>query len=125
MTVSADAELFNIAWTVLKARRGESVTYTSGSASVVLTGVFSQPKANQVDGEENIVFESRAWDVLIDPTWPDNAPAAFSGLEPSQGDTITRSDGSVYQVQRSDAVDACWRYSDGQHTWRRVFVQER
>jgi hypothetical protein len=125
LTASADAALFEVAWTALKARRGESVTYASGSASVVITAVFTQPKANQVDGEENIVYESRSWDMLINPTWPDDAPAAFDDLEPSQGDTVTRSDGSVYQVQPSDAIDACWRYSDGQHTWRRVFVQEQ
>lgn len=124
MTASADAAIFAVAWTTLKTRRGETVTYQSGSAEVELTAVFTQPQKNQVDGEESMVFESRSWDILIDPSWPDDAPAAFTNLEPGHGDIITRSDGTTYKVQPSDPGDPVWRWSDGQHTWRRVFVEE-
>lgn len=122
---SAVAAAFAAHWTALKSRYGETVTYSSGSASVQLTAVLSQPKADQVATEESIVLESRPWTWLIDPIWPSSAPAAFATLEPSQGDTITRADGTIYQVQPSSTNGPCWRFSDGQNSFRRVYVQER
>lgn len=121
----ADASLLDAAWATAKAMRGEPVTYQSGSAEVELTAIFSRPEVSQVDGEENFVFTSRNWDVLIDASWPSNAPGAFSGLKPAQGDKIIRADGSEYYVQPSDATGLCWRWSDGAHTFRRVFTEER
>lgn len=114
-----------LAWTTLKALRGETVRYHVGSASVELTAVFAKPDASQVDTEDNLVLESRAWDVLIDPAWPSSAPAAFSGLEPGRGHKIVRADGSTYFVQPSDSNQTCWRWSDALHTWRRVHTEAK
>ena len=119
------SDALDATWTALKAQRGETLTYRSGSSEASLTGVLTRPAPAQVDGEGNVVFESRAWDVLIDPAWPDDAPAAFtSDYEPLIGDEIERDDGTIYKVQPSDVADACWRWSDGSHTFRRVFVEE-
>ena len=122
---AAIATALAAAWATTKRRNGETVTYTSGSAAVELTAVLSMPQSGQVDTQESITMESRSWNWLIDADWPANAPAAFTGLEPSQGDTITRADGTVYQVQPSSNAGPCWRYSDGQHTFRRIFCEER
>lgn len=83
------------------------------------------PQADQVDSDSNVTMESRSWNWLLDADWPATAPAAFAALEPSQGDTITRADGTVYQVQPSSTAGPCWRFSDGQKTFRRVYAQER
>lgn len=112
-------------WTALKAQRGETLTYRSGSLEASVTGIISRPAAGQIDGEENLVYESRAWDVLIDPDWPVGAPAAFTRYEPLIGDEIERADGTIYKVQPSDVADATWRWSDGNHTFRRVFVEQQ
>lgn len=125
MTNPADAVLFDASWQTLKAVRGETVTYHRADDSVELTAVFSRPNAAQVDGEESVVFESRSYDALIDADWPTTAPASFTGAEPEHGDKIERSDGTFYYVQPSDAADACWRWSDGARTFRRVFIEER
>lgn len=121
----AQTAIFSATWATTKTLRGETATYQRGDSSVQLTVVFSRPNANQVDGEESIVFESRSYDALIDPDWPESAPAAFSNAEPEHGDRIVRSDGTEYVVQPSDAADACWRWSDGNRTFRRVFIEER
>ena len=124
MATPIAASLKAIQWKAVKAQRGETVTYHSGDDSVELTAVFSRPNPVQVDGEENIVFESRSWDVLIDPAWPSGAPAKFtSTYEPAHGEKVVRADGSTFLVQPSDSADLCWRWSDGDHTWRRVFVE--
>lgn len=112
-------------WRALKRLRGETITYSIGSQSIAITAVFTRAAASKVDGEENIVFQSRPSDILIDPTWPDDAPAAFTNAEPTTGDLVTRADGTVFQVQPSDSVNLTWRYSDGNNTFRRVFLGER
>lgn len=121
---SADAAIFASHWAMLKARRGEVVTYRIGSDSVELTAVMTQPKARQVDADNNVAIESKAWEFLIDPAWPADAPAAFAGVKPSHGDVIEREDGETFRVQPSSPDGPYWRWSDGQHTWRRVFAEE-
>lgn len=119
------AALQQVAWDILKQQRGEAVTFAFGSASVSLTGVFTRPNQGQVDTSEAVVIESRSWDVLIDPSWPDDAPEEFTDLEPQRGAIITRADGSQYVVQPSEADQVEWRWSGPNHTWRRVHVEER
>lgn len=123
MTTS-DAELYAIAWTALKARRGEEITYHSGDESVAVTAVFTRPVEEQVDGDENIVFEKRQWDVLLDPQWPDSAPVAFTDYQPSPGDLVERADGTLFRVTPETGSDPAWRWSGSEHTWRRVFIAE-
>jgi hypothetical protein len=124
MATPLAASVKAIAWKAVKAQRGETVTYYSGDDSVELTAVFSRPNPQQVDGEAEIVFESRNWDVLIDPTWPSGAPAIFAAdYEPEHGDKLVRADGTAYKVQPSDSSDLCWRWADSDKTFRRVFVE--
>lgn len=89
MTTPLAATLKALAWKATKTQRGETVTYYSGDDSVELTAVFSRPNPVQVDGEENVVFESRSWDILIDPTWPTGC--LRSSLAATNQNTGTRS----------------------------------
>ena len=59
----ADAAALAVAWSTIKARRGVTVTYASGSDSVSLAAVFTQPEADQVDGEEIDLWSAR--DTLV------------------------------------------------------------
>lgn len=121
-TAPPSAALLQLAWRVLKAQRGERVTYHAGSYSVELTAVLTRPTAAQVDTNEDAVIESRAWDWLIDPA--DLIDADGETIEPARGNKIERSDGTVYRIQPSDARGLCWRWSEGQHTWRRTHTEQ-
>jgi len=112
------------AWRTTKTLRGQTVTYHSRSDSVQLVCVLSRPQSQQADGEEEITFESRSWNALIDPTWPADAPDAFTRHEPSLGDRIVTADGTTYLVQPSEAGDTAWRWSDGHKTFRRINVEQ-
>jgi hypothetical protein len=122
MTVPPSAALLSLAWRVLKAQRGERVTYYVGDYSVALTAVLTRPSAGQVDMETDATIESRAWDWLIDPN--ELIDASSERIEPSLGSKIERADGTIYRVQPSDANGLCWRWSDGQRTWRRTRTEQ-
>lgn len=122
MAVPPSAALLRLALRVLKEQRGETVTYTVAGYSIELVGVLTRPTAQQTDMAEDAVIESRAWDWLIDPA--ELLDADGEQIEPARGHKITRADGTVYLIQPSDVSDLCWRWSDGQRTWRRIHSEE-
>ncbi|MGN6547722.1 MAG: hypothetical protein ACTHK7_21920 [Aureliella sp.] len=120
---SRHAALQRLAWRALKASRGESVTYVSGSYSLSITLVKTRPNSSQVDAADNVGVTSTSWDWLADPA--ELLTATDEPLEPKRGDKIVDATGKVYPLMPTNSGSGkVWRWSDNLETWRRIHTEE-
>jgi hypothetical protein len=118
-------------WLTLRAMYGEPITYRAGDLVLTnhpitgerLKGVPARVDATQVATGESTVATSRSQDWLLDPD--ELVDETGQRVEPRHGHTITRESGEIFKVQPTDTSDDVWRWSDGFHTWRRVFSERR
>lgn len=97
---------------------GEVISYSDGAATVSgITAVKSRPRFSQIDIAEGFVIGSKNWEFLV--------RYSDVGREPKLGHTITDSAGNEYRVQPSNPTDNPWRWSDGQQTFIRIFVEQQ
>lgn len=117
--------LQSLAWQSLQAARGEEIEFhvTTSFRIEIERAVITQPNAVQVTAEDAIVMESRSWHWLVDPK---DIMRDGQLLLPSKGQWIVRkATGAKYRIQPSSTSDLCWRWSEGGHTWLRIFCEEQ
>jgi hypothetical protein len=117
--------LQKLAWRHLQRFHGEAIEYHTDDETTIeiALAVLTRPNATQVNVSEAVTFDSRNWNWLIDPE--DLVSVDGHPITPEQGNWIIRvSDGTKYSLQPGPAGDLVWRWSDGNHIWRRVYCEE-
>jgi len=102
--------------------RGESVTYTRGATTVMVTATRGSSRwdAEQVEGAVNV--EERSEDWLIIAT--ELTEAGITG-GPTRGDTITDENETIFRVMPPSSTEQVWRWHDRGRTVYRIFSKER
>lgn len=112
------SEALDAHFTRLGVLAGEVISYSDGATTVTgVTAVKSRPRSIQIDAAESFMLSSKNWEFLV--------RYSDIGREPKLGHTITDSSGVQYRVQPSNTTDNPWRWSDGQHTFVRIFVEQQ
>lgn len=100
----------------IKSFASESVTYTRGSGSVSVSATIGRTQTEQPIDDSGATVRSNWIDFLIDG--PDLVISSAT-IKPQQGDTITRSSGSIYEVTAM-GTEPCFRRSSEHGTLLRI-----
>lgn len=110
------ATVANRALQMLQSHAAETVTYTRGAVSVSVSATVGRTQTEQPIDANGTTIRSNWIDFLING--PDLVIASVV-VKPQQGDTITRSDGAVYEVTAMGS-EPCFRRSSEHGTLLRI-----
>lgn len=100
----------------IKANAAETVTYTRGAGSASVPATVGRTISDQPIDDSGATVKSFTIDFLIDG---DELVISSAAITPQPGDTITRSDGSVYEVTPL-GTEPCFRPSTPHGTLLRI-----
>lgn len=101
---------------------GVTAAYATGSASVELVAVRSKHRISKAAFDAGFNVSSKNWDWLVRAS--DLVDGNGDPIEPNKGHSITDGEGIKYKVQPIPGEDRCYRWSDGQKTFLRIFTEE-
>jgi hypothetical protein len=100
----------------VKANAAETVTYSRSASSVSVNAILGRTQTEQPINDSGATVRSNWIDFLIDG---DDLVISAATIKPQQGDTITRSDGAVYEVTAMGS-EPCFRRSSEHGTLLRI-----